>query len=278
MGMGSELETKYGIGKDFFEGPNQILGFDIFEIMSNGTAEDLRQTAVTQPSIFLYSLAVWQASGSPTADAYAGHSLGEFSALVASGCISLTAGLTLVKERANAMQAACEEAKSTMAAVLGLDDAKVEEVCASITQEIVVPANYNTPGQLVISSSIAGIELAAERLKEAGAKRVITLEVGGAFHSPFMASAQVRLAAAVEATEFAVPNGVIYQNVDAKPSRNPDEIKAKLVAQLTSPVRWAQSVAAMAADGVDTFTEIGPGNVLQGLIKKINKELVTAAL
>ena len=278
MGMGSELETKYGIGKDFFEGPNQILGFDIFEIMSNGTAEDLRQTAVTQPSIFLYSLAVWQASGSPTADAYAGHSLGEFSALVASGCISLTAGLTLVKERANAMQAACEEAKSTMAAVLGLDDAKVEEVCAGITQEIVVPANYNTPGQLVISSSIAGIELAAERLKEAGAKRVITLEVGGAFHSPFMASAQLRLAAAVEATDFAVPNGVIYQNVDARPSRNPDDIKAKLVAQLTSPVRWAQSVAAMAADGVDTFTEIGPGNVLQGLIKKINKELVTAAL
>ena len=278
MGMGSELETKYGIGKDFFEGPNQILGFDIFEIMRNGTAEDLRQTAVTQPSIFLYSLALWQASGSPTADAYAGHSLGEFSALVASGCISLTAGLTLVKERANAMQAACEEAKSTMAAVLGLDDAKVEEVCAGITQEIVVPANYNTPGQLVISGSIGGIELAAERLKEAGAKRVITLEVGGAFHSPFMASAQVRLAAAVEATEFAVPNGVIYQNVDAKPSRNPDEIKAKLVAQLTSPVRWAQSVAAMAADGVDTFTEIGPGNVLQGLIKKINKELVTAAL
>ncbi|HPF92514.1 MAG TPA: ACP S-malonyltransferase [Tenuifilaceae bacterium] len=273
VGMGKDLYESSTITKELFEKANEILGFRITDLMFNGTDEDLRQTKVTQPAIFLHSVILAKVLGDKfKPEMVAGHSLGEFSALVTNGALSFEDGLTLVSKRAMAMQKACETEPSTMAAILGLDDAVVEDICTSIS-EVVVPANYNSPGQLVISGSMKGIEIACEKLKEAGAKRALPLKVGGAFHSPLMEPARIELAQAIEATPFATPICPIYQNVDAKPYTNPEDIKQNLIAQLTSPVRWTQIMLNMINDGATSFTELGPGNVLQGLIKKVNREM-----
>ncbi len=273
VGMGKDLYDNSPIAKELFENANQILGFRITDLMFAGTDEDLKQTKVTQPAIFLHSVILAKVLGNDfKPDMVAGHSLGEFSALVAAGALSFDDGLRLVSARAMAMQKACELEPSTMAAVLGLDDMKVEEICASIN-EVVVAANYNCPGQLVISGSVKGIDMACEKLKEAGAKRALKLAVSGAFHSPFMEPARQELEAAINSTPFSKPICPIYQNVTAKPTTNPEEIKTNLIAQLTSPVRWTQTVQNMIADGATEFVELGPGNVLQGLIKKVNKDV-----
>jgi [acyl-carrier-protein] S-malonyltransferase len=268
-GMGKDLCENNSKAKYFFDQANDILGFDIKSIMFSGSADELKQTKVTQPAIFIHSVAVALANHSTLPDMVAGHSLGEFSSLVVNQALSFSDALLLVSKRAQAMQRACEAKPSTMAAILGLTDAVVEEICASIKEEVVVPANYNCPGQLVISGSVKGIDIACEKLKAAGAKRALVLQVGGAFHSPFMEPAREELAAAIEATNFTTPICPVYQNVNAQPSSHVAEIKKNLVAQLTAPVRWSQSVAAMAADGANLFIECGPGKVLQGLVKKI---------
>jgi [acyl-carrier-protein] S-malonyltransferase len=274
VGMGKDLYDNLPIAKDLFEQANEILGFRITDLMFAGTEEDLRQTKVTQPAIFLHSVILAKALGNKfNPDMVAGHSLGEFSALTAVNALSFADGLKLVYKRALAMQKACEKEPSTMAAILGLDDSIVEEVCQKI-DEVVVPANYNCPGQLVISGSIKGIEIACEKLKEAGAKRALPLKVGGAFHSPLMEPARVELAEAINNTVFNKPIAPVYQNVDAKPHVEPETIKKNLIAQLTSPVRWTQISKNMLADGMTEFTEVGPGTVLQGLIGKVSKEVV----
>lgn len=275
VGMGKDLYDNHALAKEMFEKANEILGFRITDLMFEGTDEDLRQTRVTQPAIFLHSVILAATLPEFKPDMVAGHSLGEFSALVANKALSFEDGLRLVYARAMAMQKACEAEPSTMAAILGLDDAKTEEVLAGI-DEVVVAANYNSPGQLVISGSIQGIDLACEALKAAGAKRALPLKVGGAFHSPLMEPARVELAAAIEATTVSTPVCPVYQNVDAKPYTDPASIKANLVAQLTSPVRWTQMVQNMVADGAKSFVELGPGTVLQGLVKKIAPEVETA--
>lgn len=277
-GMGKELYEQSAHAKELFEQANEILGFRISDTMFNGTADDLKQTNVTQPAVFLHSVILFQMFPDLKPDMVAGHSLGEFSALVANRAMSFEDGLRLVAIRANAMQKACELNPSTMAAVLNLDDAKVEEVCAAIEGEVVVAANYNCPGQLVISGSIRGIEIACEKMKEAGAKRALVLPVGGAFHSPLMEPARVELQAAIEATNFASPICPVYQNVNAQAVTDPNEIRKNLIAQLTGAVRWTQSVLNMQQDGATHFTECGPGAVLQGLVKKIYKEAITDSL
>ena len=270
-GMGNEMYKKTELGRSLFETANKILGFRITDVMFEGTEDDLKQTKITQPAIFLHSTILAKSIGSDfQPQLVAGHSLGEFSALVANGALSFEDGLQLVSKRAMAMQKACELEPSTMAAILGLDDKLVEEVCAG-TDEIVVPANYNSPGQIVISGSIRGIDLAMEKLQELGARRVIKLIVGGAFHSPLMVPAQNELMEAINKTHFSVPECPIYQNYTAKPTSDPEEIKNNLIAQLTAPVRWTQSVINMIADGASSFTEVGPGKVLQGLVKKVDR-------
>jgi [acyl-carrier-protein] S-malonyltransferase len=279
-GMGKDLYRLSVFAKKLFEQANEILGFRISDIMFEGTEEQLKQTQVTQPAVFLHSVIAFKGIDVNRPDMVAGHSLGEFSALVANGVLSFEDGLKLVSIRALAMQKACEINPSTMAAVLGLEDAKVEEVCAAVqkeTGEIVVPANYNCPGQLVISGSIKGIEVACERMKAAGAKRALVLPVSGAFHSPLMDPAKEELKAAIEATTFYSPNAPIYQNVVAKAVIGKDEIKKNLIDQLTGAVRWTQSVQAMIADGAHRFTEVGPGKVLQGLVAKIDKKVETGS-
>jgi len=274
-GMGKDLYDNSDLAREMFEQANTILGFRITDLMFAGTDEDLRQTRVTQPAIFLHSVILAATKGDEfTPDMVAGHSLGEFSALVASKAMSFEDGLKLVYARAMAMQKACEAEPSTMAAILGLPDQTVEETLGTI-DEIVVPANYNSPGQLVISGSMKGIEIACEKLKAAGAKRALPLKVGGAFHSPLMEPARIELADAIEATPFSTPICPIYQNVNAKAVTNPEVIKQNLIAQLTSPVRWTQIVQNMVADGATTFIEVGPGSVLQGLVKKIAPEAET---
>lgn len=268
-GMGKELYHANPVAKSLFDKANNILGFNITEIMFSGSAEELKQTKVTQPAVFIHSVATALAQDSMQPQMVAGHSLGEFSALVANKTLSFEDALSLVYKRAMAMQRACEINPSTMAAILGLDDAKVEEVCASITEEIVVAANYNCPGQLVISGSMKGIDIACEKLKAAGAKRAMPLQVGGAFHSPLMEPAREELAAAIQATVFSTPVCPIYQNVNALPSIDVAVIKKNLVDQLTAPVRWTQLVQNMVKDGGQKFAECGPGKVLQGLVKKI---------
>jgi [acyl-carrier-protein] S-malonyltransferase len=274
-GMGKDLYEKSATATDLFESANEILGFRITDIMFSGTEEDLKQTKVTQPAIFLHSTVLAAVLGSSfSPDMVAGHSLGEFSALVANKTLSFEDGLILVSKRAMAMQKACEMTPSTMAAILGLDDSIVEEVCTSIT-EIVVPANYNSPGQIVISGSNEGIDKAIEILKARGAKRALKLAVGGAFHSPLMEPARLELEEAIRSTYFNNPFCPVYQNVTARASMDPEEIKSNLVLQLTSPVRWTQSVINMISGGANHFVEVGPGSVLQGLIKKINRDAVT---
>jgi [acyl-carrier-protein] S-malonyltransferase len=268
-GMGKDLYENSPIIRDLFEQANDILGFRITDIMFEGSKDELTQTKVTQPAVFLHSVAVALASPDFTPDMVAGHSLGEFSALVANKTLNFADGLRLVSKRAQAMQKACEAEPSTMAAVLGLDDAIVERVCAEITEAIVVPANYNCPGQLVISGSMQGIEIATEKLKEAGAKRVMALAVGGAFHSPLMEPAREELAEAIQNTTFNEPIAPIYQNINAEPSTDINVIKANLIAQLTGPVKWTQIVQNMAKDGATHYFECGPGKVLQGLVGKI---------
>lgn len=276
VGMGKELYETSPLAKELFEKANDILGFRITDLMFAGTDEDLKQTKVTQPAIFLHSVILAKTLGSAfQPDMTAGHSLGEFSALVAAGALSFEDGLKLVYARALAMQKACEANPSTMAAILALPDEKVEEICASI-EEVVVPANYNCPGQIVISGSNSGIEKACELMKEAGAKRALPLKVGGAFHSPLMEPARVELSAAIEATPFATPVCPIYQNVSTTGETDPDTIKKNLNAQLTSPVKWTQSVQNMIADGATEFMEVGPGSVLQGLISKIDKSVTVS--
>ena len=278
VGMGKDLYESSPLAKELFDKANEILGFSITDLMFNATDEDLKQTRVTQPAIFLHSVIKALCLGDAFApDMVAGHSLGEFSALVANKTLSFEDGLKLVYARAMAMQKACEMQPSTMAAVLGLEDAKVEEICASVTDEIVVAANYNCPGQLVISGSIEGINKACELLKAAGAKRALVLQVGGAFHSPLMLPAQVELEAAINSTQFNTPICPVYQNYVAKAVSDVNEIKQNLISQLTAPVKWTQSVQAMVADGATDFVECGPGNVLQGLVKKIHKEANTSA-
>ena len=275
-GMGKDLYDSNPLAKELFEKANEILGFRITDIMFEGTAEELKETKVTQPAVFLHSVILAKTLGADfKPEMVAGHSLGEFSALVANGALSFEDGLKLVSQRALAMQKACEITPSTMAAVLNLDDKIVEEVCASI-DGIVVAANYNCPGQLVISGEYKAVELACEKMKEAGAKRALILPVGGAFHSPMMEPAREELAAAIEATTFSNPICPVYQNVTASAVSNPAEIKKNLIIQLTAPVKWTQSVQQMIADGATLFTEVGPGKVLAGLIGKIDKEAVTA--
>lgn len=277
-GMGKTLYETNETARALFENANDILGFRISDIMFGGTDEALKQTNVTQPAIFLHSIIAYTTIGNAVPEMVAGHSLGEFSALVANNTLTFEDALKLVSIRAQAMQKACEMNPSTMAAVLSLADEKVEEICAAVqneTGEIVVPANYNCPGQLVISGSVKGIEIACERMKVAGAKRALVLPVGGAFHSPLMAPAKEELAAAILSTAFNNPSCPVYQNVVAKAVSLPDEIKQNLIDQLTGAVRWTQCVQAMVADGATTFTEVGPGKVLIGLINKIHKEAVT---
>ena len=272
IGMGKDLYDNVPLAKELFEKANQILGFSITDIMFAGTDEQLKQTKVTQPAIFLHSVILAKSLGADfRPEMVAGHSLGEFSALVAAGALSFEDGLTLVSKRAMAMQKACEKNPSTMAAIIALPDEKVEEICKEI-DGVVVPANYNCPGQLVISGSNEAIDEACKKLSAAGAKRALKLNVGGAFHSPLMEPARVELEAAIKAAPFAAPICPVYQNVDAKPYTDPAKIQANLIAQLTSPVRWTQIVQHMIADGATSFTELGPGSVLQGLIKKINRE------
>ncbi|MFM2337587.1 MAG: hypothetical protein RL115_780 [Bacteroidota bacterium] len=280
-GMGKEHYENSAFAKRLFEQANELLGFRISEIMIGGTENDLKQTNVTQPAVFLHSIMAYKSIEGASPDMVAGHSLGEFSALVANGTLSFEDALQLVSIRAKAMQKACEIAPSTMAAILNLADDKVEGICTEIhneTGEVVVPANYNCPGQLVISGSEKGIEIACERMKAAGAKRALVLPVGGAFHSPLMLPAKEELAAAIETTKFHNPTCAVYQNVVAKAVMDKDEIKQNLVDQLTGPVRWTQSVQSMIADGASTFTEAGPGKVLQGLILKINKEMTVVGV
>lgn len=273
-GMGKDLYQNSAIVKKLFDEANQILGFEITQIMFEGTDEQLKQTKVTQPAIFLHSIAVIKHLGDAFKPAMvAGHSLGEFSALVANQTLTFQDALKLVARRADAMQKACELQPSTMAAVLGLDDKIVEEVCASITDQVVVAANYNCPGQLVISGSIAGINEACEKLKAAGAKRALVLQVGGAFHSPLMMPAQKELEQAISETLFSAPICPIYQNFTAKAVSDPGAIKLNLMAQLTAPVKWTQTMEQMIADGATKFYEAGPGKVLQGLVKKVNKDI-----
>jgi len=273
IGMGKNLYDENEQAKLLFDEANEILGFSISDVMFFGTADELKQTNVTQPAVFLHSVIAFKTLATATPDMVAGHSLGEFSALVANGCLSFSDALSLVAVRAKAMQKACEINPSTMAAILALDDKKVEEICASIINEIVVPANYNCPGQIVISGSIKGIEEACILLKEAGAKRALVLPVGGAFHSPLMQPAEQELSEAIEKTKFNIPFCPVYQNVVAKAVTDPSEIKSNLIAQLTGPVKWTQTVEQMINDGATEFTECGPGKVLQGLISKINKEV-----
>jgi len=280
-GMGKNLYDSNPIAKDLFEKANSILGFRISDIMFEGTDDQLKQTNVTQPAVFIHSVIAYLTMPSVTPDMVAGHSLGEFSALVANKTLSFEDALRLVSIRAKAMQAACEIKPSTMAAVLALADEKVEEICASVASEsgeVVVAANYNCPGQLVISGSVKGIEIACEQMKIAGAKRALVLPVGGAFHSPLMEPAKLELAAAIESTNFNTPICPVYQNVVAAAVSNPSEIKENLIAQLTGAVRWTQSVNAMVTDGATHFTEVGPGKVLQGLVQKIYKEAVVAGV
>jgi len=273
-GMGKDLYEGSEAARALFEKANSILGFRISDIMFGGTEEALRQTNVTQPAIFIHSIAAFQNIPSAKPDMVSGHSLGEFSALVANGTLSFEDALMLVAARAKAMQAACDAEPGTMAAILGLDDAKVEEICAGI-DDVVVPANYNCPGQLVISGSKSGVEKACEAMKAAGAKRALLLPVGGAFHSPLMKQAELELKAAIDQAVFHQPNCPVYQNVVAKAVDQPAQIKENLILQLTGPVKWTQCVQAMVADGADRFTEVGPGKVLQGLIGKIHKEAQT---
>jgi [acyl-carrier-protein] S-malonyltransferase len=269
IGMGKDLYDNSSLAKEMFEKANEILGFRITDLMFAGTDEDLRQTRVTQPAIFLHSVILAATLGEKfKPDMVAGHSLGEFSALVANKALSFEDGLLLVSRRAQSMQKACEREPSTMAAILGLDDAKVEEICNSI-DEVVVPANYNSPGQLVISGSIKGIEIACEKMKAAGARRALPLKVGGAFHSPLMEPARIELAEAIQSTVFQSPVCPIYQNATAECVTDQEKIRKNLVAQLTAPVLWTQIIRNMIADGATLFTEIGPGNVLQGLVSKI---------
>lgn len=280
-GMGKDLYEKSEKAQALFHQANEILGFDIVKIMFEGTDEELKQTNVTQPAIFIHSVVSALIADNFSPDMVAGHSLGEFSALVAAGALRFEDGLRLVAQRADAMQKACLFTPSTMAAVLNLSDEKVEEVCADVqkeTGEVIVPANYNCPGQLVISGSLAAIDVACERMKAAGAKRALVLPVGGAFHSPLMEPAREELAAAIAETTFSTPACPIYQNVNAKPSTDVAEIKENLIAQLTAPVRWTQSVQAMVQDGATNFVECGPGKVLQGLVKKIAPTVETSAL
>ena len=273
-GMGKDLYENNSEAKAMFDKANEILGFDIADIMFNGTEEDLKQTKVTQPAVFLYSVALAKSMGEEfKPDMTAGHSLGEFSALVAAGALSFEEGLKLVAARASAMQKACEMTPSTMAAVLKLSDEVVEEICANVNEGVVVAANYNCPGQVVISGEEAAIDVACQKLLEAGAKRALKLKVGGAFHSPLMEPAREELAAAIEKTEFKTPKCPIYQNVTAQAETNPEIIKENLVAQLTAPVKWTQSVMNMVNDGATSFTEVGPGSVLQGLVSKINNSV-----
>ena len=274
-GMGKNLYESNEAAKTLFEKANEIVGFRISDIMFEGTDEQLKQTNVTQPAVFIHSVIAYLTTDHTTPDMVAGHSLGEFSALVANKTLSFEDALGLVSIRAKAMQAACEIQPSTMAAVLALPDDKVEAICASVSAEsgeVVVPANYNCPGQLVISGSVKGIEIACEQMKAAGAKRALVLPVGGAFHSPLMEPAKIELAAAIEATTFNNPICPVYQNVTASAVTDPAQIKANLIAQLTGAVKWTQSVEAMVADGATNFTEFGPGKVLQGLVQKVYKE------
>lgn len=280
-GMGKNLFDNHPEAKKLFEEANRILGFDIASVMFNGSEADLRQTKVTQPAIFLHSIVAYQTANATAPDMVAGHSLGEFTALVANGVLDFESALRLVAIRAAAMQHACELNPSTMAAVLALADEKVEEICIEVqndTEEVVVPANYNCPGQLVISGSIVGIDVACERMKTAGAKRALVLPVGGAFHSPLMEPAREELANAIEKTVFGTANAPVYQNVVAKAVTEPAQIKKNLIDQLTGAVRWTQSVQAMVADGATEFTEFGPGKVLQGLVTKIHKEAKVAGV
>lgn len=274
-GMGKNLYESNSVAKEYFEQANEILGFRITDIMFGGTDEELKQTKVTQPAVFLHSVISFLTTPDLLPDMVAGHSLGEFSALVANKVLSFEDGLRLVAKRAAAMQRACEINPSTMAAVLGLEDARVEEICREFTDEVVVPANYNCPGQLVISGSIKGINEACEKMKAAGAKRALVLQVGGAFHSPLMEPAKEELREAIMSTHFGNPTCPVYQNVDASPYITPEVIKENLVNQLTSPVRWTQTVQKMVEHGATHFTEVGPGTVLQGLVKKIAKDMVT---
>lgn len=275
-GMGKDLYENNSYAKELFEKADNILGFAISKTMFEGTDEELKATKITQPSVFLHSVIKAMCIENFKPDMVAGHSLGEFSALVANKCLSFKDGLKLVYKRAMAMQKACEQNPSTMAAILGLDDEIVEKICNSIKEEIVVAANYNCPGQIVISGSIAGVNIACEKLKEAGAKRALILPVGGAFHSPLMQLAKIELEEAIADTFFNIPICPVYQNISALPIVNPTEIKQNLILQLTAPVRWTQSVNKMISDGATLFTEVGPGNVLQGLVKKINREVETA--
>jgi [acyl-carrier-protein] S-malonyltransferase len=274
-GMGKDLYDSNALAKELFEKANEILGFRITEILFNGTEEELKQTKVTQPAIFLHSVILVKTLGDFKPDMVAGHSLGEFSALVANKTLSFEDALVLVSKRAQAMQKACEMNPSTMAAILNLDDKVVEAICAEITKEgnVVVAANYNCPGQLVISGSNEGVNIACEKLKAAGAKRALLLPVGGAFHSPLMEPARVELEAAIGSTTFNNPICPVYQNVTASAVSDPDAIRRNLVAQLTAPVRWTQTIEQMIADGATSFTEVGPGKVLQGLVKKVNKDI-----
>jgi [acyl-carrier-protein] S-malonyltransferase len=275
-GMGKEHYSNSAFAKRLFEQANEILGFRISDIMFTGTEDDLKQTNVTQPAVFLHSIIAFRTIDGARPEMVAGHSLGEFSALVANGTLSFESAIQLVAVRAKAMQKACEAIASTMAAVLGLPDEKVEAICLEVqeeTGEIVVPANYNCPGQLVISGTTAGIDIACERMKAAGAKRALVLPVGGAFHSPLMEPAKKELQAAIESTDFHTPTCAVYQNVAAKAVFDREEIKQNLIDQLTGPVRWTQGVKAMIADGASRFTEVGPGKVLQALVVKIDKTM-----
>jgi len=275
-GMGKEHYDGNAFARRFFEQANDILGFKISDVMFNGSEEDLKQTNVTQPAIFLHSVIAYKMIDGANPHMVAGHSLGEFTALVVNGTLTFEDGLALVRVRATAMQKACEVQPTTMAAVLALADQEAENICASIQQEtgeIVVPANFNCPGQLVISGSIAGIDLACERMKAAGAKRAIKLPVGGAFHSPFMEPAKEELAKAIRSTTFHKPSCPVYQNVVARPVKDPEEIQQNLIDQLTGPVKWTQTIENMIKDGANSLTEVGPGKVLQGLIAKINKSI-----
>ena len=276
-GMGKDLFENYSFAREIFSEADELLGFSLSEIMFNGSEDELKQTKVTQPAIYLHSILIAKLGTNFKPEMVAGHSLGEFSALVASGGLSWQDGLSLVSKRALAMQKACEIEPSTMAAVLGLSDEQIEKVCAEFDGEVVA-ANFNCPGQVVISGSIKGVELAGEKLKEVGAKRVLLLPVGGAFHSPFMEPARLELAAAIEAAKIDRPICPIFQNVNAMASQNEVEIKANLIAQLTGPVRWTQSIEAMISAGASDFIECGPGKVLQGLVRKINVEATVSSM
>ncbi|MEM8523934.1 MAG: ACP S-malonyltransferase [Bacteroidota bacterium] len=279
-GMGKDMYESSAVAKDLFEQANDLLDFSITEIMFEGSAEQLKETKITQPAVFLHSvIKAKMAEDNFQPDVVAGHSLGELSALVANNCLSFQDGLLLVNQRAQAMQRACEMEESTMAAIVGLEDAVVEQICAGITEEVVVAANYNCPGQLVISGSVKGIDLAVEKLKEVGAKRAIVLAVGGAFHSPLMQPAKEQLQAAIENTNFSTPTCPIYQNVTAKPSSDAEEIQKNLISQLTSPVRWTQTMRNMIADGVTEFIEVGgTGKVIRGFVKRVDRSFPTSSL